>query len=33
MDDLVFFFSFKLSPFLLSFLCNAASYFEKREVV
>lgn len=33
MDDLVFFFSFKLSPFLLSFLCNAACYFEKREVV
>lgn len=29
MDDLVFFFFFKLSPF----LCNAASYFEKREVV
>lgn len=33
MDDLGFFFSFKLSPFLLSFLCNAACYFEKREVV
>lgn len=32
MDDLVLF-SFKLSPFLLSFLYNAASCFEKREVV
>lgn len=33
MDDLVIFFPFKLSPFLLSFLCNAACYFEKRELV